>query len=104
MKIEPILSEFKDRIRPLYGSKLKYLVLFGSWARQEATEDSDIDVAVVLEGPVKAGREVDRMIEVITDLNLEHGVLLSVYPISEKDYATRQSPILMNLRREGIQA
>lgn len=104
MSIEPILAKFRSRIEPLYGARLRQLVLFGSWARQEATEDSDIDVAVVLEGPVKAGREVDRMIDVITDLNLEHGVLLSVYPVSETDYMSRQSPILMNLRKEGIQA
>jgi predicted nucleotidyltransferase len=104
MSIEPILNEFRKGIGLIYGSRLKELVLFGSWARNEATDDSDIDVAVVLEGPVRAGREIDRMIDVITDINLEHGVLLSVYPVSQQDYARRNSPLLMNLRKEGIQA
>lgn len=104
MSIEPILNEFKLRIEPLYGDQLKQLVLFGSWARNQATEDSDIDVVVVLDKPVKAGQEIDRMIDVITDINLDYGVLLSVYPVSMQDYANRNSPLLINVRKEGIVA
>jgi len=104
MNIKPILTDFKKRIRPLYGDKFKQLVLFGSWARNQATDDSDIDVAVVLGGQIKPGLEIDRMIDVITDINLESNVLLSVYPVSEDDFRNRQSPLLINIRREGIQA
>ena len=104
MTIEPIIREFKNRIESLYGNQLKELVLFGSWARNEATDDSDIDLAVVLEGDIKAGHEIDTMIDVITDMNLEHGVLLSVYPVSADDYSHRNSPLLINLRKEGIPA
>ena len=42
------------------------------------------------------------MIDIITDLNLEHHVLLSVYPVSEEDYLNRERPLLVNIRREGI--
>jgi predicted nucleotidyltransferase len=79
-------------------------MLFGSWARDEATDNSDIDVAVVLEGNIKPGREIDAMIDAITDINLEYGVLLSVYPVSKDDYDNRKSPLLVNLRKEGIPA
>ncbi len=44
------------------------------------------------------------MIDIITDINLDYGVLLSVYPVSEKDYVNRNSPLLINIRREGIPA
>lgn len=104
MSIEPVLRQFKSRIEPLYGNRLNKVMLFGSWARDEATDDSDIDVAVVLEGNVKPGRELDSMIDAITDINLEFGVLLSVYPVSKDDYANRKSPLLINLRKEGILA
>jgi len=98
------LSEFKSRLKPIYGERLKGLVLFGSWARNEAADDSDIDVAVVLDGPVKPGLEIDQMIDVITDINLEANVLLSVYPVSEDDFRNRKSPLLINIRKEGINA
>ncbi len=104
MNIKPILADFRNRLQPLYGDRLKELVLFGSWARNQATDDSDIDIAVVLDGPIKPGLEIDRMIDVITDINLESNVLLSVYPVSETDFRNRQSPLLMSIRKEGFSA
>lgn len=104
MKINKILDEFRAEVEKLYSKKLKDIVLYGSWARGDATEESDIDLLIVLEGKVIPGKEVDRMINIITDINLEYGVLLSVYPISEEDYSTVKSPLLINVRREGISA
>lgn len=97
-----VIKEFRIEIERLYGKRLKNIVLYGSWARKEATEDSDIDVVVVLEGEVIPGREIDRMIDIITEINLRHNVLISVCPVSEKDYLTLKSPLLMNVRREGV--
>ena len=102
--IKDILKEFKNRITRLYGERLKNVILYGSWAQGDATEDSDIDVVVVLEGNVTPGEEIDRMSDVITDLNLEYGELLAVYPVSERDYSDINSPLLINVRKEGIPA
>jgi predicted nucleotidyltransferase len=102
--ITPALRSFKTGIRRIYGKRLKRVLLFGSWARKEARDDSDVDLAVVLSGTVRSGREIDRMIDLITSINLEHGLLLSVYPLSESDLLNLQSPLLMNIRKEGVAA
>jgi len=105
MKIEPILKEFKGKIAELYEQRLKKVILYGSYARGQANDEhSDIDLAVVLDGNVNPGKEIDRMIDIITDINLDYGVLLSVYPVSEKDYSSVNSPLMLNVRREGIPA
>jgi len=70
--------------------------------RGEATPDSDIDLRVVREGEVSAGREIDRLIDIIFALNSKHNVLLSVYAISENEYPHFQSPLVLNVRREGV--
>jgi len=57
---------------------------------------------IVLEGKVKPGEEIDRMIEIITEINLRHNVLISVYPVSEEDYKRVNSPLLINVRKEGV--
>ncbi len=103
-QIQQCIQEFVQRTQSLYGDRLKRVVVYGSRARNEATWDSDIDLAVVLAGEVVPGKEIDRMIDIITDLNLEYRVLLSVYPVSEEDYLHRESPLLINIRREGIPA
>jgi len=104
MEIKNILAEFKEEIEKLYGTRLKKVILYGSWARGDATEDSDIDLLIVLEGEIVPGTEIDRMIDIITEINLKHDVLLSVYPISEHDYSVITSPLLINVRKEGIPA
>ena len=53
---------------------------------------------------LRHGREIDRMIDIVTRINLEHGLLLSVYPLSESDLLNLQSPLLMNIRKEGVAA
>jgi len=102
--IDEILKELKAGVVSLYGNRFKNLVLYGSWARKQATPDSDIDLAIVLEGDVKASKEIDRLIDIITNINLKYGVLLSVYPVSEKNYNSLNSPLLLNVRKEGVPA
>jgi len=104
MKIKKVLEKFKKEIEKSYGKRLKNIILYGSWARSDATDDSDIDVLVILEGKVIPGKEIDRMIDIITEINLKYGVLISVYPVSEEDYLTINSPLLINVRREGLPA
>jgi predicted nucleotidyltransferase len=104
MGIEQILREFRKEAERLYGSRLKNIVLYGSWATGKATQDSDIDLAIVLADDVIAGKEIDRMIDIVTEINLKFGVLISVYPVSEKNYATLNSPLLLHVRRDGVPA
>lgn len=101
-EIERILKEFKREVQALYGNRLKKILLYGSWARGDADEDSDIDVVIVLEGEVIPGKEIDRMIAIITEINLKYVTLIAVYPVSEKMYSTVKSPLLLNVRREGV--
>lgn len=104
MKIKEILKEFRGQIEELYGKRLKNIILYGSWARGDATEESDIDLLVVLNGKVVPGEEIDSMIDIITEVNLKYNVLISVHPISNKDYSIISSPLLLNVRKEGIPA
>jgi predicted nucleotidyltransferase len=102
MEIKNILKEFRRSVEKLYGQKLKSIILYGSWARGDHREESDIDLLVVLKGTITPGKEIDRMIDIITEINLKYGILISVYPVSEKNYSTVNSPLLINVRQEGI--
>jgi predicted nucleotidyltransferase len=103
MEIEDLIKEFKRKIAELYGQRLKKVVLYGSYARGQANDEhSDIDLAIVLAGAVNPCEEIDRMADIFTDLNLEHNVLIAVYPVSESNFEKVESPLLINVRKEGI--
>lgn len=44
------LERYAARLRERFGERLRFVRLFGSWARGAAGPHSDIDVAVVVEG------------------------------------------------------
>ncbi len=100
--IKNILQELREALEALYGPRLKRLVLYGSHARGDATDDSDIDVMVVLEGLVRPGEEIRRMGWIRTRLNLKYEHLLSLLPLSEDDFQKEDMPLLDDVRQEGI--
>ena len=97
-----ILAELKRGLRRLYSDRLISIILYGSYARGEALKDLDIDVTVVLKGGVRPGREIDYMLNVVTDLNLKYNTLISICPVSENAFKTVKSPLILNVRQEGI--
>jgi uncharacterized protein len=97
-----LLEELQQALKNFYGDRLIHLILFGSHARQQATEDSDIDILIVLQGPTSPGNEILRLSAIKTDLNLKYNELISVIPVSQLDYQTRSTPFLQTIDREGI--
>jgi predicted nucleotidyltransferase len=101
-RLDTILREFRDGLEQIYGSRLVRVVLFGSQARDEAEPDSDIDVMLVLQGAVDAHREIRRLSSFTSGLSLKHDVVISCVYVSEEDFGNQQSPLMLNVRREGV--
>ena len=101
-KLNNLLHDFRQGLTELYGDRLVRIILFGSYARQESTPDSDIDVMVVLKDDISPGDEIFRMSEIKTAVNLQYDELISVVPISEADYQNRHTPLLEAVHKEGI--
>jgi len=100
--LETILPQLKAGLLELYGERLKHVILYGSQARGEADGDSDIDVMVVLEGAVNPAKEIHQTIDLVWRLSFEHDTLIACTFISESDYAEAGSPLIINVRKEGI--
>jgi uncharacterized protein len=102
LNLTPLRQELRHALSKLYGDQLIELILFGSHARQTATADSDIDVMVVLRGPISPGDEILRMGAIKTSLNLKYDQLISVLPVAAADYQNRTTPLLQTIHAEGI--
>lgn len=97
------INSMVSELRRIYGDKLKAVILYGSYARGTQTEESDVDIAVILsEKPEKA--LTDAMIDCVAAHELECGKVLSVIDINTDSYQKWQEtiPFYKNIRKEGI--
>ena len=100
--IKDIIKELKSGLEKKYGSQLKSILLFGSYARGEETEDSDIDIAIILEDFDHACTEIERTGDIVSSLSLKFDTLISLVPIKEKDWLERKTALISNIKRDGV--
>ncbi len=100
--IKPILDEAKERLQNIYGGRLKEIILYGSYARGDATEGSDIDLILILEDINNPISELEKFSGEIHQLDFLYDTVISIVPIEARQYQTRRLPIILNAKREGI--
>ncbi len=99
-----LLAQIKSRLQQAHGDRLKGVVLYGSEARGEATPDSDIDVLVLLQGPIRLWADLQTSIHALYPLILTQDRPISPKVIDCSDYEREDAPLFENARREGIRA
>ena len=95
-----IRNALRDRFRDAFGERLHRLILYGSYARGEATPRSDIDVLVVLDGETNRS-DTEQAHEVMHDLREEYGAHVSPLVTSRERFDTYNQPLYRNVREEG---
>lgn len=97
------LGEMCEAFGEIYGDSIAEIVLYGSYARGEESEESDIDMAIVLkEGQTE--EQYDKMSDLVVDYQLDLGTTLSVISIEQREYAEWRTtlPFYRNIDKEGI--
>ena len=98
----PTLQQCKALIQTLYAKRLKGLVLYGSCARGTEGVESDIDLMVLLEGPVDLAQEIRRIWVVLYPIQLESDRLLSVVPVDVALYDQGEYALYRQAKAEGV--
>jgi uncharacterized protein len=99
---DPTLQQCRTLLQRLYGMRLKGVVLYGSCARGTEATESDIDLMVLLEGPVDAAQEIRRMWEVLYPLQMESARLLSVMPVDAALYDQGAYALYRQVKADGV--
>lgn len=100
--LQSILWELKENLGRLYGERLKGVYLFGSYARGEADDESDMDVLIVLDRVDNYSQEIDRTGRVVSELSLRSGVTISRVFASEHRWRTDRTNFFLNVREEAV--
>lgn len=97
------LADARGRLTALYGERLRSVVLFGSQARGDAGSESDIDLLVVLDGPLDPYEEAKRLARLERDLFERYRLDFAFMPYDEAAYADLRRPFMRNVHREGVE-
>lgn len=94
------LADLVEELNASLGQRLQKVVLYGSKARGDFNEDSDLDVLVVLDK--RSIDALDKVSGCSSDIDIEYGLPLSVISL---DIAALEQPSLFtrNVRKDGIE-
>ncbi|MDO8137388.1 MAG: nucleotidyltransferase domain-containing protein [Candidatus Brocadiales bacterium] len=101
MTWQDALKTFSSRLKDLYRDRLDSIILYGSRARGEAEDGSDIDLLVVLKDFKDFWNEFHKISPIAGVVSLEHDVVISALPIKKADLEKGRSPFILNVRKEG---
>ena len=97
-----MLKNFKADLRTLYGKQMTGIILYGSYARGDAQDYSDVDVLVVLEQMQSPYAEIRRMNDIGYDYLERYETVISTVPTTIDRYNNMNTPLYRNIRKEGI--
>ena len=103
--LQIVLKKISVKMSELFNDKLKQIILFGSFARSEQEDDSDLDIMIiVLEDKIALKKYHDLVVDFVTDLELEYDVVISIILQNYDEYNNYNDilPFFANVKREGV--
>lgn len=103
--IETLLKRYIEVLTPIYGTHLKSVILYGSYARSDYTKDSDIDIMILLDLTDMEIKKYRHELSGLTyDFNMYHDIDIKPIAKSEEHFQKWVSayPFYSNVEKEGV--
>lgn len=97
------VAEVKQSIQALVGDRLKGLILFGSKAKGDFDPESDVDLAILVDGLTPETKR--KIIDIVADVELKYLVVCSSLVLSWEDFRLlrqRERRIALDIENEGV--
>ena len=102
---QDVLFQYVNRIHEIYGSELKAVILYGSYARGDYKADSDIDIMILLDlSDIDIKQYRHELSGETFDFNMDHD--LDIKPIAKSQQHFQNwvdvYPFYANVKKEGV--
>ena len=101
--INDLIKKFTNEIMDKYKNKIHKIILFGSYARGDYKDNSDVDLLIVWQENRNCGAE--KIEDIAYEYLLEKGVYFSIKVLTIKQYNDlryKGSPFIKNIEEEGL--
>ena len=102
IRTERLLKKLKQGLLRVYGEQLSAVYLYGSFARGDNVDGSDLDVVVILKDFQRRAAEIRRTSELVGDLSLDFEITVSPLFMRENEWTTNKFSLLRNIKAEGV--
>lgn len=102
IQVQKLLKQLKTGLSRVYGNQLNAVYLYGSFARGDNVEGSDLDVVVILKDFQRRAAEIRRTSKLVGDLSLDYEITVSPLFLREKEWDTNRFALLRNIKAEGV--
>lgn len=104
-RIQELLKQYVNELKKIYGSHLKQVILFGSYARGDFRKDSDIDIMILLDLSDMEIKKYRNQLSFLTyDFNMDYEV--DIKPIAKSDSHFKKwvinYPFYANIDKEEV--
>jgi len=100
-KLQTVLGAIKAEVNRMAGEAR--LIVYGSYARGEERDDSDVDLMVVLPDALKTFEIEDRVRDVIYDIGFSNDFVISVMVVSETQVSRNKGFMVFgSVEKEGV--
>ncbi|MGQ9632006.1 MAG: nucleotidyltransferase family protein [bacterium] len=101
-EIKELIAKIKKHLIARYNDSIKKVIVYGSFARGDATEDSDIDLAIVIADDLDSGKVEEEPEDLLFSILLDERELVSALVIPESMFKNYRSPVILSTKEEGI--
>jgi predicted nucleotidyltransferase len=98
-----VIQKCEQALERHYGEQFRGLVLYGSMARHQADDSSDIDLLVLLSGSFDYFAELQRIVDVLYPVQLESNLLISAKPVAIEEFEAGRVALYRIAKREGVE-
>lgn len=104
-RMQSLIDQYVEEIKRIYGSHVKQIILYGSYARGDFRPDSDVDIMILVDMSDLELKAYGQQLSYMTyDFNMDHD--LDIKPIAKSQQHFQNwveaYPFYANVEKEGV--
>lgn len=99
------MEKYREAVTQILDKRLKRIILYGSYARGDFTQESDIDIMILAEiQPEEVSAYADKIYDITYDFEMRYEIVINpaVQSIQIYDQWKKVYPFFIDIEKDGV--